>query len=173
MVPKAILDVKNQEELMEDVVRNVEKIIVFLLLVAAISIPACSQKEVTTVPEKAAEQQVSGAVKSSSGLSYTDLVKGSGAAPTSGKNVTVHYTGWLENGTKFDSSVDRGQPFVFRIGAGEVIPGWDEGVMSMRVGGKRKLIIPSQLGYGPSGAGGVIPPNATLIFEVELLDVAK
>jgi peptidylprolyl isomerase len=159
---------------MEDVVRNVEKIIVFLLLVAAISIPACSQKEVTTVPEKAAEQpQVTGAVKTASGLSYTDIVKGTGAAPTSGKNVTVHYTGWLENGTKFDSSVDRGQPFVFRIGAGEVIPGWDEGVMSMRVGGKRKLIIPSQLGYGPSGAGGVIPPNATLIFEVELLDVAK
>jgi peptidylprolyl isomerase len=159
---------------MEEVVRNVEKIIVFLLLVAAISIPACSQKEVTTVPEKAAEQQqVTGAVKTPSGLSYTDIVKGRGAAPTSGKNVTVHYTGWLENGTKFDSSVDRGQPFVFRIGAGEVIPGWDEGVMSMRVGGKRKLIIPSQLGYGPSGAGGVIPPNATLIFEVELLDVAK
>jgi len=155
--------------------RNVEKFIVLLLLVAAISIPACSQKEAKTVPEKgsAAQSTGSGAVTTASGLSYTDLVKGSGAAPTSGKNVTVHYTGWLEDGKKFDSSVDRGQPFVFRIGAGEVIPGWDEGVMTMRVGGKRKLVIPAQLGYGAAGAAGVIPPNATLIFEVELLDVAN
>src|SRR6185369_4127797 len=155
--------------------RNVEKFIVLLLLIVAIAIPACSQKEVKGTPEKTAAepQAAAGAVKTPSGLAYTDLVKGAGAAPTSGKNVTVHYTGWLEDGKKFDSSVDRGQPFVFRIGAGEVIPGWDEGVMSMKVGGKRKLIIPSQLGYGASGAGGVIPPNATLIFEVELLDVAK
>ena len=154
--------------------RNVEKIIVLLLLLAAVSIPACSQKEVAAVSEKPTESPAAaGAVKTPSGLAYVDLVKGNGAAPTSGKNVTVHYTGWLENGTKFDSSVDRGQPFTFRIGAGEVIPGWDEGVMSMRVGGKRKLIIPPQLGYGANGAGGVIPPNATLIFEVELLDVAK
>lgn len=160
--------------------RNVEKFIVLLLLVAAIAIPACSQKEATTAP-KAAETQAPaatqaapvGAVTTASGLSYTDIVPGTGAAPTSGKNVTVHYTGWLVDGTKFDSSVDSGKPFVFRIGAGEVIPGWDEGVMSMKVGGKRKLIIPSQLGYGAAGAGGVIPPNATLIFEVELLDVAN
>lgn len=156
--------------------RNVEKIIVLLLLIAAVSIPACSQKEGTASAEKAPaaqSQATAGAVKTPSGLSYTDLVKGTGASPTSGKNVTVHYTGWLENGTKFDSSVDHGQPFTFRIGAGEVIPGWDEGVMSMKVGGKRKLVIPPQLGYGAAGAGGVIPPNATLIFEVELLDVAK
>jgi FKBP-type peptidyl-prolyl cis-trans isomerase FkpA len=159
--------------------RNVEKFIVLLLLVAAISIPACSQKEATNAAPKAAETQAApatasaGAVTTASGLSYTDLVAGSGASPTSGKNVTVHYTGWLVDGKKFDSSVDRGEPFVFRIGAGEVIPGWDEGVMSMKVGGKRKLIIPAQLGYGAAGAGGVIPPNATLIFEVELLDVAK
>lgn len=156
--------------------RNVEKFIVLLLLIAAISIPACSQKDNTNaaVPEKAAAPQaVSGAVTTASGLSYTDIVQGTGAAPTSGKNVTVHYTGWLEDGKKFDSSVDRGQPFTFRIGAGEVIPGWDEGVMSMKVGGKRKLVIPSQLGYGSAGAGGVIPPDATLIFEVELLDVAQ
>ncbi|HWH69445.1 MAG TPA: FKBP-type peptidyl-prolyl cis-trans isomerase [Candidatus Sulfotelmatobacter sp.] len=157
--------------------RNVEKIIVLLLLVAAISIPACSQKDPATAPaaaEKTTESKAAaGATKTPSGLAFVDMVKGSGASPTSGKNVTVHYTGWLENGTKFDSSVDRGVPFTFRIGAGEVIPGWDEGVMSMKVGGKRKLIIPPQLGYGAQGAGGVIPPNATLIFEVELLNVEK
>lgn len=160
--------------------RNVEKFIVLLLLLAAIAIPACSQKEEKPVAEKSVETQAPapaqapvGAVTTASGLSYTDLVKGTGAAPTSGKSVTVHYTGVLVNGTKFDSSVDRGQPFVFRIGAGEVIPGWDEGVISMKVGGKRKLVIPPQLGYGSAGAGGVIPPNATLIFEVELLDVEK
>jgi peptidylprolyl isomerase len=154
--------------------RNVEKFIVLLLLIVAIAIPACSQKEAKTAPEKGAETQtVAGAVKTASGLSYTDIVVGKGAAPTSGKEVTVHYTGWLEDGKKFDSSLDSGHPFVFRIGAGQVIPGWDEGVMSMKVGGKRKLIIPSPLGYGAAGAAGVIPPNATLIFDVELLDVAK
>ena len=152
--------------------RNVERFIVLLLLIAAVSIPACSQKEAKGVPEKAAVSQAdSGAVTTPSGLSYTDIVKGTGAAPTSGKNVTVHYTGTLVDGKKFDSSVDRGQPFVFRIGAGEVIPGWDEGVISMKVGGKRKLVIPPQLGYGAAGAGGGIPPDATLVFEVELLDV--
>jgi peptidylprolyl isomerase len=159
--------------------RNVEKIIVLLLLIVAIAIPACSQKEAKNPADKSATEQAApaaaqaGAVKNPSGLSYTDLVPGKGATPVSGKSVTVHYTGWLENGTKFDSSLDRGQPFVFRIGAGEVIPGWDEGVISMKVGGKRKLFIPAQLGYGAAGAGGVIPPNANLIFEVELLDVAK
>ena len=154
--------------------RSVEKFIVLLLLIAAVSIPACSEKESKTPPDKGGDlQTVSGAVKTASGLSYTDIVKGTGAAPISGKNVTVHYTGTLENGTKFDSSVDRGQPFVFRIGAGEVIPGWDEGIISMRVGGKRRLVIPPQLGYGAAGAGGVIPPNATLIFDVELLAAAK
>lgn len=110
-------------------------------------------------------------ITTASGLKYEDLVVGTGATARAGSDVTVHYTGWLENGTKFDSSRDRGEPFTFRLGTGMVIPGWDEGVAGMQVGGKRKLIIPPQLAYGATGAGGVIPPNATLIFEVELLDV--
>ena len=110
-------------------------------------------------------------VTTSSGLQYIDLIVGTGAPAQAGQTVTVHYTGWLENGKKFDSSVDRGQPFSFPLGAGRVIKGWDEGVQGMKVGGKRKLTIPSNLGYGARGAGGVIPPNATLIFEVQLLGV--
>lgn len=110
-------------------------------------------------------------VTTSSGLKYVDQVVGMGEAAVAGKNVSVHYTGWLESGKKFDSSVDRGQPFSFPLGAGRVIKGWDEGVQGMKVGGKRKLTIPSDLGYGSRGAGGVIPPNATLIFDVELLGV--
>ncbi len=154
--------------------RTVERFIVLLLLIVAIAIPACAQKEATMADEKnvGSPAAVNG-IKTPSGLVYQDLIVGSGPAPVPGKNVKVHYTGWLENGTKFDSSVDRNEPFVFRIGAGQVIQGWDEGVMGMKVGGKRKLIIPAQLGYGARGAGGVIPPDATLIFEVELLDVAK
>ena len=112
-------------------------------------------------------------VTTPSGLKYVDVKVGNGASPVKGKQVKVHYTGTLENGKKFDSSVDRNEPFSFVIGVGQVIQGWDEGVMSMKVGGKRKLIIPSKLGYGAAGAGGVIPPNATLLFDVELLDVAK
>lgn len=109
-----------------------------------------------------------------SGLKYEDLVVGDGAAATGGgQTVSVHYTGWLENGTKFDSSLDRGTPFDFSLGKKMVIAGWDEGVVGMKVGGKRRLTIPPHLGYGERGAGGVIPPNATLIFEVELLDIAE
>jgi FKBP-type peptidyl-prolyl cis-trans isomerase FkpA len=109
------------------------------------------------------------------GLKYTDIKTGGGAAAAAGNKVSVHYTGWLYNngakGAKFDSSVDRGQPFQFTLGAHQVIAGWDEGVAGMKVGGKRTLIIPPELGYGARGAGGVIPPNATLMFDVELLGV--
>lgn len=110
-------------------------------------------------------------ITTSSGLSYMDEVVGTGEVAVAGKTATVHYTGWLENGKQFDSSVDRGQPFSFRLGAGQVIKGWDEGVQGMKVGGKRKLTIPANLGYGARGAGGIIPPHATLIFDVELLGV--
>lgn len=105
------------------------------------------------------------------GLIIEDLVTGSGAEAVAGQHVSVHYTGWLTNGEKFDSSVDRAEPFDFPLGGRRVIAGWDEGVQGMKVGGKRKLTIPPQLGYGARGAGGVIPPNATLVFEVELLDI--
>jgi FKBP-type peptidyl-prolyl cis-trans isomerase len=110
-------------------------------------------------------------VTTASGLKYIDEVVGTGVSPKTGQNVTVHYTGTLVDGTKFDSSVDRGQPYTFRIGTGGVIKGWDEGIMTMKAGGKRRLIIPAELGYGASGNPPKIPPNATLLFEVELLSV--
>jgi len=106
-----------------------------------------------------------------SGLKYEDLAQGDGAVAAPGHRVKVHYTGWLTDGSKFDSSLDRNQPFSFSLGKGMVIRGWDEGVAGMQVGGRRRLTIPPQLGYGAQGAGGVIPPNATLVFEVELLDI--
>ncbi|HYS11429.1 MAG TPA: FKBP-type peptidyl-prolyl cis-trans isomerase [Myxococcales bacterium] len=106
-----------------------------------------------------------------SNVKVEDLVVGTGAEAIKGKMVSVHYTGWLTDGTKFDSSKDRDQPFQFPLGRGQVIQGWDQGVQGMKVGGKRKLTIPPELGYGAEGAGGVIPPNATLVFEVELLGV--
>ncbi len=106
-----------------------------------------------------------------SGLLYFDLEEGEGATPEAGQVVAVHYTGWLEDGTKFDSSLDRGTPFVFPVGMDYVIPGWDEGVSTMKIGGVRQMVIPAELAYGEDGAGGVIPPDATLIFEVELLEI--
>ena len=109
--------------------------------------------------------------QSPTGLVIEDLTVGTGKTAAAGQKVTVHYTGWLTNGKKFDSSKDRNDPFVFNLGAGQVIRGWDQGVQGMLVGGKRKLTIPPDLGYGARGAGGVIPPNATLVFEVELLGV--
>ena len=116
-------------------------------------------------------------VTTASGLQYVDIKVGNGEVAKAGEQVSVHYTGWLQNpdgskGKKFDSSKDRGQPFQFALGGGQVIKGWDEGVAGMKVGGERELIIPPDLGYGPRGAGGVIPPNATLIFDVELLGVS-
>jgi FKBP-type peptidyl-prolyl cis-trans isomerase len=107
------------------------------------------------------------------GVTWEILNVGTGAAPKQGDSVSVHYTGWLEDGTKFDSSVDRNQPFSFRLGSGQVIRGWDEAVATMKVGDKSKFTIPSELGYGSRGAGGVIPPNATLIFDIELLAITK
>ncbi len=106
-----------------------------------------------------------------SGLKYMDIIIGTGASPVIGSRVAVHYTGWLEDGTKFDSSKDRNVPFKFTLGQGQVISGWDKGVISMKVGGKRKLFIPPELGYGERGASALIPPNATLIFEIELLAI--
>ena len=110
--------------------------------------------------------------RTASGLQYQDVAVGNGDEAGEGKVAVVHYTGWLTDGTKFDSSRDRGEPFSFPVGGGQVIAGWDEGVASMKVGGKRTLLIPPALGYGDRGAGGVIPPGATLLFEVELLRVA-
>jgi FKBP-type peptidyl-prolyl cis-trans isomerase FkpA len=110
-------------------------------------------------------------IKTASGLQYEEETVGTGAEAKAGMTVTAHYHGTLTNGTVFDSSVTRGQPFSFKLGAGQVIKGWDEGIAGMKVGGKRRLTIPPELGYGARGAGGVIPPNATLIFDVELVDV--
>jgi len=131
---------------------------------------------VTTVtPSERSIAATNQVVEMPNGLKYTDTKTGDGATATAGSKVSVHYTGWLYNndtkGAKFDSSVDRGQPFQFTLGAHQVIAGWDEGVAGMKVGGKRTLIIPPELGYGARGAGGVIPPNATLMFDVELLGV--
>ena len=129
----------------------------------------------TLTPTTAAAQAVGKTMTTSSGLQITDSTVGTGATPKPGQICVMHYTGWLyqngAKGKKFDSSLDRGQPFEFPLGKHQVIAGWDEGVASMKVGGKRTLIIPPELGYGARGAGGVIPPNATLIFDVELLDV--
>jgi FKBP-type peptidyl-prolyl cis-trans isomerase FkpA len=130
---------------------------------------------ISAMPTIAAAQAAGQTVTTPSGLKITDTQVGSGATPKAGQTCVMHYTGWLyENGAKgkkFDSSLDRGQPFQFPLGRRQVIAGWDEGVATMKVGGKRTLIIPPELGYGARGAGGVIPPNATLIFDVELLDV--
>ncbi|MBL7164202.1 MAG: FKBP-type peptidyl-prolyl cis-trans isomerase [Anaerolineales bacterium] len=125
------------------------------------------------VPPKMTEVNEEDYVTLESGLIYYDLAEGDGATPEAGQTVLVHYSGWLADGTMFDSSVERGQPFPFVLGEGNVIAGWDEGLATMKVGGKRQLVIPSELGYGDTGAGAVIPPGATLIFEVELLEIQE
>lgn len=134
------------------------------------------EKKVEAAPAPAGEQKAEGTVEAvevttPSGLKFVELKIGEGELPQAGQTVIVHYTGTLTDGKKFDSSVDRGQPFSFVLGKGMVIKGWDEGLSTMKIGGKRKLIIPPELGYGPRGAGGVIPPNATLLFDVELIGV--
>ncbi len=153
------------------------KRVIIALLALSLAILGCKKaekqpEEKATAPSVEETQVEPGkTVITASGLNYVDLVVGTGTVAEAGKTVVVHYTGWLEDGTKFDSSVDRNKPFEFQLGAGRVIKGWDEGVAGMKEGGKRKLIIPPEIGYGERGAGGRIPPNAVLIFEVELLEV--
>jgi FKBP-type peptidyl-prolyl cis-trans isomerase FkpA len=140
-----------------------------LLLAVGIVYWVRSKKQSGTENVAAPAPSGGSTLTTSSGLQYVVLQEGTGDGVAAGKKVTVHYTGWLTNGTKFDSSLDRGRAFDFTLGIGQVIKGWDEGVQGMKVGEKRKLLIPSALGYGPRGAGGVIPPNADLVFEVTLL----
>jgi len=153
-----------------------------ILICLSLVLSGCSQQD--TSPDTATVAASDTAViqtEQSAGvteLQVTDVVKGEGATANAGQDVVVHYTGWLyqpgepdNKGKKFDSSLDRGQPFVFPLGGGRVIQGWDQGVAGMQVGGKRLLVIPPEMGYGATGAGGVIPPNATLIFEVDLLEI--
>ncbi len=140
-------------------------IIAIILIIIAITAFFIWQSRSTT------EQTTSDLITTSSGLHYQDLVVGSGEVAENGDTVSVHYTGWLEDGTKFDSSLDRNQPFEFTLGQGQVIPGWEQGIQGMKVGGKRRLTIPAELAYGKQEYGGVIPPNATLVFEVELLAI--
>jgi FKBP-type peptidyl-prolyl cis-trans isomerase len=134
---------------------------------------ACSESDANSQDKDKKDKKEEKVITTKSGLKYVELKEGTGDEAKTGQIVEVHYTGWLKDGTKFDSSKDRNEPFKFPLGAGRVIKGWDEGVAGMKVGGKRKLIIPSELGYGKRGAGNVIPPDAELTFEVELLGIKK
>jgi len=146
----------------------IQRMILFSSLLSLLGLTVFTFAEEKKMSNNDAARQV---VTTESGLQYIDLVVGTGRQAELGDTATVHYTGWLADGKKFDSSVDRKEPFSFRVGAGQVIKGWDEGVGTMKMGGKRKLTIPPQLGYGARGAGNVIPPNATLTFDVELLEL--
>jgi len=146
--------------------------VVVLALIAFFAYQSFAKKSTTSAISTPYTGETS-MTTTASGLKYRDLVVGTGPAAQPGDVVRVNYTGWLEDGTKFDSSYDRGQPFQFGLGQGQVIKGWDEGVVGMQVGGKRRLVIPPDLGYGPQGAGNLIPPNSILIFEVELLAIAN
>ena len=149
---------------------NAQRFIPLVLAAAVLTMTPAQAQDNNSSPTKVEGEPT----KTASGLEYWDINVGTGDTATKGQQVRVDYTGWLVNGQKFDSSVDRGKPFVFPLGAGRVIKGWDEGVAGMKVGGKRQLRIPPDLGYGASGAGGgLIPPNATLIFDVDLLGVSS
>ena len=143
-------------------------LLVVVAFSAALLLTACDSGSDDPTPRTVPDEDY---VTTQSGLQYYDFVVGDGATATNGREVTVHYRGWLTDSTQFDASYDRNQPFTFPLGAGQVIEGWDQGVAGMKVGGERQLVIPPELGYGSSGAGNTIPPNATLIFEVELLEV--
>lgn len=145
-----------------------------LLLAGALACGGGADRDSARAPagfSAALEVDTTALTKTPSGLRYQDVALGQGAEAAADRKVSVHYTGWLPNGEKFDSSRDRNEPFGFTLGAGQVIAGWDEGVAGMKVGGRRKLIIPADLGYGTAGAPPAIPPGATLVFDVELLDV--
>jgi FKBP-type peptidyl-prolyl cis-trans isomerase FkpA len=145
----------------------------FLILMASLVFFGCEKEEMMTIPtDKPLAVQESAMTETASGLKYSDVQIGSGEIAKNGNFVSVHYSGYLTDGNRFDSSVLRNKAFVFQLGQGRVIAGWEEGVEGMKVGGIRQLVIPPQLGYGERGAGGVIPPNATLIFDVQLLDVS-
>jgi len=156
--------------------QNTKTTLTLSALALAVSLAAAATLPLST-PATAGEPAGTNMTTTASGLQITDIKVGTGATPATGQTCVMHYTGWLYKdgvkGAKFDSSLDRGQPFEFSIGRRQVIGGWDEGVASMKVGGKRTLIIPPELGYGARGAGGVIPPNATLMFDVELLGVKE
>jgi FKBP-type peptidyl-prolyl cis-trans isomerase len=152
-----------------------QQFVLVLTLFAVLAVAAgCGGTNKSSTPATAGPMKVNGPPTTTpSGLQYWDMVVGAGATAAPGTTVSVHYSGFLTTGEKFDSSRDRGEPFSFPLGAGQVIKGWDEGVAGMKVGGQRQLRIPPQLGYGAAGAPGAIPPNATLIFDVELLAVGK